>query len=182
MEFRYAHFYPHLSWMTPLCAATWQGHKPGGTSPSALLRSRGSSWHATASGWVFKQPLQGCLLTSGVYVVFACTYHLPLLWRWPEACGWRVGWPWTLSGPSGCPEFLSSHRFSKTTTVQGFHNLLSPHVSSPGSEVFWWLFPPPYPQVPIGPHRTSPHRRDIQDASCLNNSRVHIAAQSSKNL
>lgn len=99
--------------------------------PNTSLRSGQSSWCATASGGVFEQPLQGCP---------AWSMHL-------YGGVLSVGWPWTLSGNSGCPEVLSSQSLSKTSSVQDVHTLLSPHFFSPGPAVFCWLFPHAGPQV-----------------------------------
>lgn len=107
--------------------------------PNTSVRSGKPSWCATASGWMSEQPLQGCILPSGVYMVFAPSW-------WCSECGvaldtarqlW-VSW------------VFSSQRLSRTTNVQDVHTLPSPHFLSPGPAVFRWLFPHTHPWVPTG--------------------------------
>lgn len=80
------------------------------------------------------QLLDGCLSNPSRA---ACS-HQVYIWSLHRHGGvLSVGWPWTLSGNSGCPEFLSSQRLSRTTSVQDVHTLLSPQFFSPGPAVFW---------------------------------------------
>lgn len=104
------------------------------------------------------QLLDECLSNSSraAYSYHVYTWPLHLHGGVPS-----VGWPWTLSGSSGCPEFLSSQRLSRTTSVQFVHTLLSPHFFSPRPAVFWWLFPHAHPQVSTGFPHTSSHRRGV---------------------
>lgn len=92
-----------------------------------------------------EQPLQGCILTSGTYMVFAPSW-------WCPECGvaldtarqlW-VSW------------VFSSQRLS--TNVQDVHTLPSPHFLSPWPAVFWWLLPHTHPWVPTGSFHTGSHR------------------------
>lgn len=63
------------------------------------------------------QLLDGCLSSTSRA---ACSHQVYIQSLHLHGGVLRAGWPWTLSGNSGCPEFLSSQGLSRTTSVQVF--------------------------------------------------------------
>lgn len=166
IEFKHTHFSPSPHpWTTPLCASTWLGHEHGGTSPSALLRSRGSPWCATASGCAYGLHLHAPAATS-----------VEVTWAMQPACGVAlvtVKWLWV-------------SRVSHLLQIQ--QDPQCPELNQPPQPT-WFLswtscfLVTVFPQVSADPHPpTSPHPRGIHEALCLSTSLVHTAVQNSEDL
>lgn len=169
MKFKHTHFSPSPHpWMTPLCAATWLGHEHGGTSPSTLLRSRGSSWRATASGCVYRLHLHA-----------SAAIFIELAWAMQPTCGVAliiVKWLWV-------------SQVSQLLQIQ--QDPQCPELSQPPQPTWFisWascflvtVFPTHTHRYLWGPPHTSPRPRGINEALCLSTSLVHTAVQNSEDL
>lgn len=129
--------------MIPPCAAPHLGHKQGGTSPSILLRSVIILMISPCSGfWVGVQTTSPDL-PARIGCIYSVCLHRPAdafvevaRATQPKCGAARATEPMcgmALDTVRWLHVFLSSHRFSRTTNVQGFHTLLCPHISSIGN-------------------------------------------------
>ena len=115
---QHTHFLP-LSHMTPPSAAMCWGTGEEAPAPAHYLGEGdhldvprllgGCSNNPSRAAYLHQMYIWSC----GICLPVAAAAFVEVAWM---AAGVR-GWPWTLSSIPGCPEFLSSHRFSSTTSV-----------------------------------------------------------------